>query len=145
MDARGIIIQVIELYFAQLLIFGMTWINGEQNMNEVTIGISNRETASERFLATWESGQPQGAYIEFESAEQLWKTLTIKRWQILKTMTGTGELSIREVARRVERDVKAVHRDITSLLNCGLLDRTDNGRIVFPYDTVHVDFLMSAA
>jgi predicted transcriptional regulator len=114
-------------------------------MNEVTIGISNRETASERFLATWESGQPQGAYIEFESAEQLWKTLTIKRWQILKTMTGTGELSIREVARRVERDVKAVHRDISSLLNCGLLDRTDNGRIVFPYDTVHVDFLMSAA
>lgn len=114
-------------------------------MNEVTIGITNRQTASERFLAAWESGQPQGAHIGFESEEQLWQTLTLKRWQILKAMTGAGELSIREVARRMGRDVKAVHGDITALLNCGLLDKTDSGRVVFPYDVVHVDFMLRAA
>lgn len=42
--------------------------------------------------------QPQGAHIGFESEEQLWKTLTVKRWQILKAMTGVVELTIREVA-----------------------------------------------
>jgi predicted transcriptional regulator len=114
-------------------------------MNEVTIGITNRQTASERFLMAWESGQPQGAHIGFESEEQLWQTLTLKRWQILKALTGAGELSIREIARRMGRDVKAVHGDITALLNCGLLDKTDSGRIVFPYDTVHVDFMLRAA
>ena len=36
-------------------------------------------------------------------------------------MTGAGAMSIREAARRVERDVKAVHGDVTALLNAGLL------------------------
>ena len=114
-------------------------------MNEVTIGITHRDNANARFLAAFETGQPQGHFIGFESEEQLWKTLTLKRWQILKAMTGAGELSIREVARRVDRDVKAVHGDVTALLNCGLIDKTDNGQVIFQYDAVHVDFMLRAA
>lgn len=114
-------------------------------MNEVTIGISSRESVNDRFLASWETCQPQGAHIGFESEEQLWKTLTLKRWQILKTMTGAGELTIREVARRVGRDVKAVHSDVTALLMCGLLEKADSGKVIFPYDAVHVDFMLRAA
>jgi predicted transcriptional regulator len=114
-------------------------------MNEVTLGITSRETATEQFLAAWESGRPQGAFIGFSSEEQLWKTLTVKRWQLLKTMTGAGELTIREVSRRLGRDVKAVHGDVTALLNCGLLDKTDGGKVIFPYDAVHVDFMLRAA
>lgn len=46
-------------------------------------------------------------------------------------------LSIREAARRVGRDVKAVHGDVTALLKEGVIDRS--GRlVVFPYDGVHV-------
>ena len=114
-------------------------------MNEVTIGVTSLKDASERFISAWETGQPQGAHIGFESEEQLWKTLTLKRWQILKAMTGAGELTIREVARRVERDVKAVHGDVKALLLCGLLDKTDSGKVIFPYDAVHVDFVLRAA
>ena len=114
-------------------------------MNEVTRGFTSRQAASDRFLNAWETGCPQGAHIGFESEELLWKTLTLKRWQILKVMTGAGELTIREVARRVERDVKAVHRDVTALLGCGLLDKTGNGKVLFPYDAVHVDFILRAA
>ncbi len=114
-------------------------------MNEVTIGIGSRQAVSKRFLASWESGKPQGAHISFVSEEQLWKTLTLKRWQLLKAMTGAGELSIREVARRLGRDVKAVHGDVSALLRCGLLDKTADGKVVFPYDAVHVDFMLCAA
>ena len=39
-------------------------------------------------------------------------------------------------ARRVERDVKAVHTDITALLAAGILDRVEDGRVVYPYDAV---------
>jgi predicted transcriptional regulator len=118
---------------------------GERSMNEITISVTRPKDATERFINAWETGQPQGAHIGFESEELLWKTLTLKRWQILKIMTGAGELAIREVARRVNRDVKAVHGDITALLNCGLLDRTDSGKVLFPYDEIHVDFTLRAA
>ena len=114
-------------------------------MNEVTIGITSRQAASDRFLTAWETGCPQGAHIGLESEELLWKTLTLKRWQILKVMTGAAEMTIHEVARRVERDVKVVQGDVTASLHCGLLDKTGNGKMLFPYDAVHVDFILRAA
>lgn len=54
-------------------------------------------------------------------------------------------MSIREAARRVGRDVKAVHGDIGALLNVGVLDRVADGRVVFPFDAVKVEFLLHAA
>ena len=42
------------------------------------------------------------------------------------------------------RDVKAVHGDVTALLNAGILDRTDTGRIVFPYEVVKIEFELHA-
>ena len=48
-------------------------------------------------------------------------------------------------ARRAERDVKAVHGDVTALLNAGVLDKTEDGQIVFPYEAVKVEFLLQAA
>ena len=53
-------------------------------------------------------------------------------------------MSIREAARRVARDVKAVHADVQALIQAGVIDRTEAG-IVFPYDAVHVDFMLTAA
>lgn len=46
------------------------------------------------------------------------------------------------VARRLDRDVKAVHADVHALLDAGVLERTEGGRIIFPYDAVHVDFML---
>lgn len=73
------------------------------------------------------------------------QVLSGKRWELLNAMTGAGAMSIREAARRVERDVKAVHGDVTALLNAGLLSKTDDGMIVFPFDAIHVDFMLKAA
>ena len=60
-------------------------------------------------------------------------------------MTGGGPLAIRDVARRVGRDVKSVHGDLQALLKAGVIDRVDDGRVLFPYDEVHVDFVLRAA
>ena len=40
-------------------------------------------------------------------------------------------MTLREPARRVQRDVKAVHGDVHALLKAGVLDRTDDGKIAF--------------
>jgi predicted transcriptional regulator len=71
--------------------------------------------------------------------------LTEKRWELLKLLCGAGPVSIREAARRAGHYVKAVHGDVTALLNAGVLDRTEDGRIVFPFEAVKVEFLLQAA
>ncbi len=73
------------------------------------------------------------------------KTLTAKRWDLIKAMAGAGPMSIRETSRRINRDIKSVHGDIQALIKAGVIDRTDDGRIVFPFDEIHVDFVLRAA
>lgn len=112
-------------------------------MNTVTLSVSSREDVTRRALAAF-GGEAQGARISFASAELLWKTLTAKRWELLQAMTGQGAMSVREAARRVGRDVKAVHGDLQTLTGAGVVDRTAEG-VVFPYDAVHVDFMLTKA
>lgn len=83
--------------------------------------------------------------ISFATPELLWEVLTAKRWELLKVLCGAGPVSIREAARRVGRDVKAVHGDITALRKAGVVNRTAEGRIEFPYEAVKVEFLLNAA
>ena len=100
----------------------------------------------ENFVQSWKTGKPErSARIGFATPELLWQVLTAKRWELLKVLCGAGPISIREAARRVERDVKAVHSDITALLNAGVLDRAEGGGVVFPFEAVKVEFLLEAA
>ncbi len=115
----------------------------EARMNTVTLSVASRDAVTRRALAAF-GGQDQGAHISFASAELLWQTLTRKRWELLHAMTGQGVMSIRAAARRVARDVKAVHGDVTALVEAGVIERRDGG-IVFPFDAVHVDFMLTKA
>ena len=95
---------------------------------------------------TMKSGRAEReAHIGFASPDLLWQVLTAKRWDLLKAMIGAGPMSIREAARRVDRDVKAVHGDVRALLEAGLLERTPAGSIEFPFDSVKVEFMLRAA
>jgi predicted transcriptional regulator len=115
-------------------------------MKTVTLEVRAPEEVMSDFVKTWKSGKPQGNdRISFATPELLWKVLTAKRWELLKALCGAGPVSIREAARRVERDVKAVHGDITALLNAGLLNRVEGGGVEFPYEAVKVEFLLQAA
>ncbi len=113
-------------------------------MTTVTIGVSSVEETKARMLNAFQ-GEDQGAFISFASAELLWKTITPKRLAVLRALTGAGPVAIREIARRVGRDVKSVHGDIQALLKGGIVDHPDDGRILFPYDEIHVDFVLRAA
>ncbi len=101
-------------------------------MKTVTIDVRPLVASLGDFTQACKASAPR---ISFESPELLFKVLSGKRWELLNTMTGAGTMSIREAALRVERDVKAVHGDVTALLNAGLMSKTDNGMIVFPYDS----------
>jgi predicted transcriptional regulator len=97
------------------------------------------------FAQAWIRQRGAQAHIGFATPELLWKVLTAKRWELLKVLCGAGPVSIRQAARRVERDVKAVRSDVTALLNAGVLDRAENRVIVIPSDAIKVEFLLQAA
>ncbi|MBN8509947.1 MAG: ArsR family transcriptional regulator [Burkholderiales bacterium] len=115
-------------------------------MKTVTLDVRPPGEAAQDFVHAWKTGRAQrSARISFATPELLWKVLTAKRWEILKAMCGAGPLTVREIARRVDRDVKSVHTDLTALLNAGVLDRAETGQVVFPYESVKVEFLLQAA
>jgi predicted transcriptional regulator len=113
-------------------------------MKTVILDVQTDDEFFDGVVAGLEHGE-QDARISFATPELLWQVLTAKRWQILKALCGAGPVSIREAARRVGRDVKAVHGDVTALLKAGVLDRNEDGRIVFPFDAVKVEFVLHAA
>jgi len=113
-------------------------------MKTVTLDVASSADVTRRALDAFK-GRKRGARISFATPELLWKVLTAKRWELLKAMAGQGPLTVRAVARRVERDVKAVHGDIRALQNAGVLDRTEKGQAVFPFDAVRVEFTLRAA
>ena len=115
-------------------------------MKTVVLDVATRQQVGEDFIRAWETGTLQKeARISFETPELLWKVLTARRWELLKSLCGVGPVSIREAARRVGRDVKTVHGDVTALLDAGVLDKTASGAIEFPYDAVKVEFFLQAA
>jgi len=109
----------------------------------VTIGVASMEEVQDRLAAAFD-GKAQGSRISFRTPQLLWNILNEKRWDIVRAMAGQGPMAIREVARRVGRDVKAVHADIHALINAGIIDRTD-GRVEFPYERIRVDFEIGPA
>ena len=115
-------------------------------MKTVTLDIRPPSEAMADFANAWKSGKgSRSARISFATPELLWQVLTAKRWELLKALCGAGPISIREAARRVSRDVKAVHGDVTALLAAGVLNRTEAGEIEFPFEAVKVEFLLQAA
>jgi predicted transcriptional regulator len=113
-------------------------------MKTVTLEVASRDDVTRRALEAFR-GKKQHARISFATPELLWKVLTAKRWELLKAMAGQGPLTIREVARRVDRDVKGVHGDVHALIDAGLLDKTAQNQVVFPFTAIRVEFTLRAA
>jgi predicted transcriptional regulator len=115
-------------------------------MTTVTLDVRSLSESLADFAHSWKSGEAEdSARISFASPDLLWKVLTAKRWALLKAMAGQGPMTLREAARRVGRDVKAVHGDAHALLNAGVILRNEDGKLEFPFDSVRVEFMLNAA
>jgi len=108
-------------------------------MNILHVRISNLEDIKSRLTKNIKEEGSCQPCLNFLNYSDMHKILAPSRLAIVKTLSGNGSLSIREVARRLNRDIQAVHRDVTTLINAGVIDKTDKG-ISFPYDGLHFDF-----
>lgn len=83
-----------------------------------------------------------GERLNFETPQAFFAHLTSRRWALLAELLGAGEVAVRELARRVGRDVKRVHEDAAALVDLGLVERAAGGALFCPYDDIHVDMHM---
>ena len=112
-------------------------------MKTVTLHVADLDDVKQRARDAFK-GKKLGSRISFATPELLFRLLTAKRWELIRALTGAGPVTIREAARRVNRDVKAVHGDIHALLDAGVLQKTEKGLVVFPFDAVRVDLVLRA-
>lgn len=109
-------------------------------MKAVTLDVRSPSEAMVQIERDWKAGKTQEvAHISFATPQLLLRVLSEKRMDLVEAMCGKGPLTIREAAKLVGRDVKAVHGDITALVKAGILNRASDG-VEFPYSEVNVEF-----
>ncbi|OYV48078.1 MAG: hypothetical protein EPN46_01545 [Candidimonas sp.] len=85
----------------------------------------------------------QGEVLNFETPGTFFAHLTERRWEMIHKLQGAGVVGVRELARRLGRDVKRVHEDAAALVELGLLERVESGALNCPYTDIHVDMHMA--
>jgi len=86
-----------------------------------------------------ETGQYQGEYMNYAVPSMFFSRLTAHRWDIVSCLLGQGTVGVRELARRLGREVKRVHEDTKVLVDLGLLEKTPRGALCCPYERIHID------
>ena len=110
---------------------------------EIRLGAAG--DALDRFEAAWHRVVEGRAMrplqvLSFEDLPLLMKTLSQARWALLQRLRTDGPLSIYELSRRLGRDYKNVHTDVTQLAALGLIVRHEDGLVAVPWDLLRVEF-----
>ena len=77
--------------------------------------------------------------LSFANLPVMLKTLSPARWELLQKLGAEGPMSIYELAKRLERDYKNVHTDVTQLAAIRLIERQADGRITVPWELLRAE------
>jgi len=107
--------------------------------------VGDARDALDRFEAAW-NRRNEGRklarlrVLSLEDLPLLLRTLTPARWELIDRLREVGPLSIYQLAKRLRRDYKNVHTDVTALLRIGLIEKEDDARVSVPWDVVRAEF-----
>jgi predicted transcriptional regulator len=107
-------------------------------------GPNPADDALDRFEAAWHlaSGRKAPAplaVLSFADLPLLMKNLTPARWVLLKQLKVAGPLTIFALAKRLERDYKNVHSDVSQLTALGLIEKTEENLIRVAWESVRAE------
>jgi predicted transcriptional regulator len=116
---------------------------------QITIGVGDAESTAADFVEAWKRAE-RGEELQvdqrlyFENLETLLKTLSPGRWILLRKLRTSGPMSVRTLAKELDRDYKNVHTDVHRLEMIGLIARTKDNQIEVPWDIVEARLKLAA-
>lgn len=108
---------------------------------------AHRQDALDR-LDRWESGEEVPHVINFQNPSDLRALLTDRRVELLRSIMTKRPDSIRQLAERLDRDVKTVHDDLQILAEYDVVHFEVAGRAkrpFVPYDSIEVSLEISTS
>ena len=114
-------------------------------MKILEVRVGPAADALDRFEAAWNrraEGRPARTLrvLSLPNLPQLARTLSPARWGLLEALRRDGPLSIYELARRLQRNYKNVHTDVTQLAALGVLERASDNRVLVPWDVLRAEW-----
>ncbi|GGE17098.1 hypothetical protein GCM10011390_40260 [Aureimonas endophytica] len=74
--------------------------------------------------------------VGFEGFQTFLKVMTANRWTLLGRLRSVGASSIRALAGHLGRDYRGVHADVAALLELGLIEKDEAGKIFVPWSRI---------
>lgn len=110
---------------------------------------SDSEGLEER-LAAIDRGEMPDPHFEvvYHDPDDLHRVTRPNNLELLRAIVQHAPTSIRETARLVDRDVRAVHRNLTELEELHLIDLVEDGQSKRPrvwYDAIDIDLPLGEA
>ncbi len=113
------------------------------------IEISSPDESMRQFADAWhkiEHGEAVEPFysVGFESMAELISTLTPKRWELIERLHHEGPMSIYALAMLLQRNYKNVHTDVKALSELEIIQETEEGKIIIPWDEIEAHFKLAA-
>ncbi|HET6628352.1 MAG TPA: hypothetical protein VFG91_01105 [Woeseiaceae bacterium] len=108
-------------------------------MSRIEIDVFKSQAALDAFTETWrrvEIGETVTPRLAFGSLRELFSAITEKRLEMIRFVAEHEQLNIRQLARQLGRDYKNVYGDVKDLVELGLLDKDEAGRLTAPFDEI---------
>ena len=90
----------------------------------------------------WEQGEEVPHVVNFQDASRLQRILTPRRLDVVRSLMGAPAESMRDLADRLDRDVRQVHDDLQLLNEYRIVHFREEGgakKPYVPYDTVTIE------
>ena len=110
----------------------------QQRTLTITVDANARQALRACAVAAFQADGYLGETLNFETPGAFFGRLTERHWALVQTLMGAGELSLRETARRLGRDITRVSEDVAVLVELGLLERAAKGGVLCPFQDIAV-------
>jgi predicted transcriptional regulator len=115
---------------------------------KLVIRIGATDADFKEFKDTWKRlERKEKVMLKYSLTFENWMTwlnvLTPKRWEMLAYLRRQGEMSIYSLAKKLNRDYKNVHTDVSELMELGLIERKDK-KVFVPWDEIDAQLKLAA-
>jgi len=74
--------------------------------------------------------------LAFGSLRELFSAITENRLEMLRFVATNENLNTRQLSQQLGRDYKNVYTDVNDLVELGLLEKDERGRLTAPFDEI---------